>query len=96
MLDIQAIALRLQELDETARIVLAEDRKRSDHRVFWTGMDTSSRNLERLYRLTAGAEIEQRIARLEATTSPTPATPHVRWQPEHTHVGADEEEGDTL
>lgn len=64
MLDIAAISARLRELDATARDVLAEDRARN-HKLFWTGMDTSSRNLERLFRLTMGADLEARLRKLE-------------------------------
>ena len=65
MLDIAAIGARLSELDATARDVLAEDRARN-HKLFWTGMDASSRNLERLFRLTMGADLEARVKKLEA------------------------------
>lgn len=65
MLDATEIGKRLSEMDQAAADVLAEDRV-SDHRTFWQGMDTRGRNLERLYRLSTGAELETRIRKLEA------------------------------
>ena len=64
MLDLEAIGKRLMELDQTGRAVLEEDRN-TDHRLFWTGVEATGRNLERLYRLAMGAELEARLAALE-------------------------------
>lgn len=64
MLNATEIGKRLTEMDATAADVLAEDRV-GDHRVFWQGLDARSRNLERLYKLSVGAELESRIKRLE-------------------------------
>ena len=78
MLDVTEIGKRLTEMDATAADVLAEDRQ-SDHRTFWQGMDTRGRNLERLYRLSTGVELETRIRKLEeggAHGGPDPTEAH--------------------
>lgn len=61
----EQLAQKLEDLDRHAQEVLDAAKQSGDHRLRLAGIEVAGRNIERIFRLAVGHDLEERLADLE-------------------------------